>query len=112
MNIIPLEYVTARAAVGLPATVVVSEFAGVAQVLEGAYMLNPHDLDGMRDVLDAALHPTDPARQVSSTAALEEDAGTKPRARAMTRGSGLLGNRTLSVERRLFSSLLCRCCRA
>lgn len=41
----------------LNAAVIVSEFAGVAQVLKGAFMINPNDLPGMVDTIATALTP-------------------------------------------------------
>lgn len=54
MNLAPLEFVSTREAFGMPATAIVSEFAGVAQLLEGSLLCNPHDSDGLSAVLETA----------------------------------------------------------
>lgn len=54
MNLAPLEFVSTREALGMPSTAIVSEFAGVAQLLEGSLLCNPHDSDGLSAVLETA----------------------------------------------------------
>jgi trehalose 6-phosphate synthase len=45
---------------------VLSEFAGAASQLKQAYLVNPHDLDGLKDTLVGALDadPVDAARRM------------------------------------------------
>jgi trehalose 6-phosphate synthase len=54
MNLVAKEYVASR--VDGTGALVLSEFAGAARELDGAILVNPHDLDGIkgaiRDVLD------------------------------------------------------------
>jgi alpha,alpha-trehalose-phosphate synthase [UDP-forming] len=56
MNLVAKEYVASR--VNDTGALVLSEFAGAARELDGAILVNPHDLDGIkgavRDVLDLA----------------------------------------------------------
>jgi trehalose 6-phosphate synthase len=58
MNLIAKEYVAAR--VDGDGALLISEFAGSAAELRQAYQVNPHDLDGMKDMLIQALN-ADPA---------------------------------------------------
>jgi trehalose 6-phosphate synthase len=53
MNLVAKEYVASRVDHG--GTLVLSEFAGAATELKHAYLVNPHDLDGMKDTLVGAL---------------------------------------------------------
>ncbi|RYG54724.1 hypothetical protein EON66_06750 [archaeon] len=55
MHLVPHEYITCRQLMKKPATVLVSEFAGSAQLLSGAFMINPFDVDGSCNVLLHAL---------------------------------------------------------
>ena len=55
MNLVAKEYVAART--DLRGVLVLSEFAGAADELaEGAWLVNPHDIDGMKQTLMAAMH--------------------------------------------------------
>lgn len=55
MNLVAKEYVAARS--DLRGALVLSEFAGAADELaEGAFLVNPHDIDGMKQTLLAAMH--------------------------------------------------------
>ena len=47
MNLVAKEYVAARVDNG--GALVLSEFAGAAAELTDAYLVNPHDLDGLKD---------------------------------------------------------------
>ena len=58
MNLVAKEYAACRGDLG--GALVLSEFAGAAAELGAAYLVNPHDLDGMKDVMVAAL-TQDPA---------------------------------------------------
>jgi trehalose 6-phosphate synthase len=58
MNLVCKEYVACRHDFG--GTLVLSEFAGAAAELTSAFLVNPHDLDGVKNALHAAL-TIDPA---------------------------------------------------
>jgi trehalose 6-phosphate synthase len=53
MNLVAKEYVTCRT--DLTGKLVLSEFAGAAAELRGAFMVNPHDLDGIKEAIRLAL---------------------------------------------------------
>jgi len=59
MNLVAKEYVAAR--VDGSGALVLSEFAGAARELDGAILVNPHDLDGIKDAIRNVLEldPTD-----------------------------------------------------
>ncbi|SDD55929.1 alpha,alpha-trehalose-phosphate synthase (UDP-forming) [Paraburkholderia lycopersici] len=54
MNLVAKEYVSAQDPEN-PGVLVLSRFAGAAQELSGALIVNPLDIDGMADALNAAL---------------------------------------------------------
>jgi trehalose 6-phosphate synthase len=54
MNLVAKEYVAAR--VDLRGALVLSEFAGAAGDLRQAFLVNPYDLDGMKDILVRAVN--------------------------------------------------------
>ncbi len=54
MNLVCKEYVACRADLG--GSLVLSEFAGAAAELTSAFLVNPHNLDGVKDALLAALN--------------------------------------------------------
>ncbi|MEU8262904.1 trehalose-6-phosphate synthase [Micromonospora sp. NPDC048999] len=56
MNLVAKEYVAAR--VDDTGALLLSEFAGAAAELEQAYLVNPHDLEGLKQGLLAALRAT------------------------------------------------------
>lgn len=58
MNLVAKEYVAAR--VDLGGALVLSEFAGAAGDLRQAFLVNPYDLDGMKDTLLRAIHADAP----------------------------------------------------
>ncbi|MBB4687855.1 alpha,alpha-trehalose-phosphate synthase (UDP-forming) [Amycolatopsis jiangsuensis] len=58
MNLVCKEYVASRADLG--GALVLSEFAGAASELTSAFLVNPHDLDGVKNALAAAI-TLDPA---------------------------------------------------
>jgi trehalose 6-phosphate synthase len=64
MNLVAKEYVASRVDNG--GTLVLSEFAGAASELKQAYLVNPHDLEEMKDTLVRALEadPADSARRM------------------------------------------------
>jgi trehalose 6-phosphate synthase len=64
MNLVAKEYVASRVDHG--GALVLSEFAGAATELRQAYLVNPHDLDGLKDTLVQALDadPVDAARRM------------------------------------------------
>jgi trehalose 6-phosphate synthase len=53
MNLVAKEYVACRT--DLSGALVLSEFAGASAELKGAFMVNPHDLDGMKDAIRHAV---------------------------------------------------------
>jgi trehalose 6-phosphate synthase len=54
MNLVAKEFVAAQTPED-PGVLVLSRFAGAAQQLDGALVINPHDADAMADALDRAL---------------------------------------------------------
>ncbi|OBF05852.1 trehalose-6-phosphate synthase [Mycobacterium sp. ACS4054] len=54
MNLVAKEYVACRSDLG--GALVLSEFTGAASELRQAYLVNPHDLDGVKDAIEAALN--------------------------------------------------------
>jgi len=64
MNLVAKEYVATR--VDHAGALVLSEFAGAAHELRHAYLVNPHDLDGLKDSMVRALEadPSDTARRM------------------------------------------------
>lgn len=56
MNLVAKEYVACRSDLG--GALVLSEFTGAAAELQRAYLVNPHDLDGVKDKIVAALEQT------------------------------------------------------
>ena len=53
MNLVAKEYVMCRA--DLTGKLILSEFAGAATELRGAYMVNPHDLEGIKEAILLAM---------------------------------------------------------
>jgi trehalose 6-phosphate synthase len=53
MNLVAKEYVACRH--DLSGTLVLSEFAGAAAELTHAFLVNPHDLDGIKNAIEAAI---------------------------------------------------------
>jgi trehalose 6-phosphate synthase len=64
MNLVAKEYVASR--VDHAGALVLSEFAGAAHELRHAYLVNPHDLDGLKDAMVRALEadPSDTGRRI------------------------------------------------
>jgi trehalose 6-phosphate synthase len=56
MNLVAKEYVACRSDLG--GALVLSEFTGAAAELKQAYLVNPHDLEGVKDAIEAALNQT------------------------------------------------------
>jgi trehalose 6-phosphate synthase len=54
MNLVAKEYVACRSDLG--GALVLSEFTGAAAELRQAYLVNPHDLDGVKDAIEAAMN--------------------------------------------------------
>jgi len=54
MNLVAKEYVACRSDLG--GALVLSEFTGAAAELRTAYLVNPHDLEGVKDAIEAALN--------------------------------------------------------
>ena len=53
MNLVAKEYVACRSDLG--GALVLSEFTGAAAELTQAYLVNPHDLEGVKDAIEAAI---------------------------------------------------------
>jgi trehalose 6-phosphate synthase len=66
MNLVAKEFVAARS--DGAGALVLSEFAGAAAELEDAFLVNPHDVDGLKETLLHALdaEPADLARRMSA----------------------------------------------
>jgi trehalose 6-phosphate synthase len=62
MNLVAKEYVACRT--DFTGALVLSEFAGASAELKGAFMVNPHDLEGMKD---AIRHAVTASREASRT---------------------------------------------
>ncbi|GAB3958808.1 trehalose-6-phosphate synthase [Actinoallomurus acanthiterrae] len=60
MNLVAKEYVACRA--DLHGSLLLSEFAGAAEELRRAFLVNPYDIDGMKQKMLQAMH-ADPAEQ-------------------------------------------------
>ena len=56
MNLVAKEYVACRS--DLDGALVLSEFTGAAAELRQAYLTNPHDIEGVKDAIEAALTQT------------------------------------------------------
>ena len=56
MNLVAKEYVACRSDLG--GALVLSEFTGAAYELRRAYLTNPHDLEGVKDAIEAAMNQT------------------------------------------------------
>ncbi|SOJ57440.1 Trehalose-6-phosphate synthase [Mycobacterium simulans] len=56
MNLVAKEYVACRSDLG--GALVLSEFTGAAAELRQSYLVNPHDLEGVKDAIEAALNQT------------------------------------------------------
>jgi trehalose 6-phosphate synthase len=54
MNLVAKEYIACRPDLG--GSLVLSEFTGAAAELRQAYLCNPHDLDGVKQAIDSAVH--------------------------------------------------------
>jgi trehalose 6-phosphate synthase len=54
MNLVAKEYVACRNDLG--GALVLSEFTGAASELNQAYLVNPHDLEGVKDAIEAAIN--------------------------------------------------------
>lgn len=53
MNLVAKEYIACRSDLG--GALVLSEFTGAAEELRHAYLVNPHDLDGVKNTIEAAI---------------------------------------------------------
>jgi trehalose 6-phosphate synthase len=56
MNLVAKEYVACRSDLG--GALVLSEFTGAADELRQAYLVNPHDLEGVKHAIEAAMNQT------------------------------------------------------
>jgi trehalose-6-phosphate synthase len=59
MNLVAKEYVASRYDEG--GALVLSEFTGAADELAGAFLVNPHDIEGMKNIIVRAATATPPA---------------------------------------------------
>ncbi|MCY4271317.1 MAG: trehalose-6-phosphate synthase [bacterium] len=57
MNLVAKEYVACRS--GHTGVLVLSEFTGAAQELRAAELINPHDIEGLKNAVEAAVHRAD-----------------------------------------------------
>ena len=57
MNLVAKEYVACRSDLG--GALVLSEFTGAAAELTQAYLVNPHDLEGVKDAIEFAINQSD-----------------------------------------------------
>src|SRR6201998_924016 len=57
MNLVAKEYVACRSDLG--GALVLSEFTGAAAELRQAYLVNPHDTEGVKDAIEAALNQSE-----------------------------------------------------
>jgi trehalose 6-phosphate synthase len=57
MNLVAKEYVACRSDLG--GALVLSEFTGAAAELTQAYLVNPHDLEGVKDAIESAINQSD-----------------------------------------------------
>jgi trehalose 6-phosphate synthase len=57
MNLVAKEYVASRSDLG--GALVLSEFTGAAAELRQAYLVNPHDTEGVKDAIEAALNQSE-----------------------------------------------------
>ncbi len=57
MNLVAKEYVACRSDLG--GALVLSEFTGAAAELTQAYLVNPHDLEGVKDAVEEAINQTE-----------------------------------------------------
>jgi trehalose 6-phosphate synthase len=66
MNLVAKEFVAARA--DRSGALVLSEFAGAAAELEDAFLVNPHDVDGLKETLLQAMKasPADLERRMTA----------------------------------------------
>jgi alpha,alpha-trehalose-phosphate synthase [UDP-forming] len=66
MNLVAKEYVACR--IGDSGALVLSEFTGAADELTGAFLVNPHDIDGLKDTIEQAalVSPAEARRRMRS----------------------------------------------
>jgi trehalose 6-phosphate synthase len=81
MNLVGKEYVAART--DGTGALVLSEFAGAAAELDDAFLVNPHDLDGLKATLLAAMDA--PAGELAARMAAMRRQVTRHDIRAFTR---------------------------
>jgi len=62
MNLVAKEYVMSRT--DITGRLVLSEFAGAAMELRGAYLVNPHDLEGVKTAIRSAVSATEKEAKV------------------------------------------------
>ena len=79
MNLVAKEYVACRSDLG--GALVLSEFTGAAAELKQAYLVNPHDTEGVKDAIEAALNQTDEAGSAADAGIAAS--GARPRRRPL-----------------------------
>ena len=95
MNLVAKEYVACRSDLG--GALVLSEFTGAAAELRQAYLVNPHDTEGVKDAIEAALNQTD--ERGSAPDAGVAASGTRPRRRPLGPVVSRRAGRGASTER-------------
>ncbi len=73
MNLVAKEYVAART--DLRGALILSEFAGAADELDGAFLVNPHDIDGLKQTMLDAMR-VDPAEAEARMRSLRDHVRT------------------------------------
>ena len=73
MNLVAKEYVASRYDEG--GTLVLSEFTGAADELAGAFLVNPHDIEGLKNTIVRAATATPPAEARRRMRAMRKRAG-------------------------------------
>jgi trehalose 6-phosphate synthase len=88
MNLVAKEYVTCR--YHNTGALILSEFAGASDELKQAFLVNPHDIDGLRRGMQAAIHaqPRDLARRMRAMRKWVHDHDISTWARAFLRDLG------------------------
>ena len=81
MNLVAKEYVTART--NNDGALVLSEFAGAADQLKQALLMNPHDIDGLKDTIMKAVNMQPDGSRAPDAFHAQADPG--PRRRSLVR---------------------------
>jgi trehalose 6-phosphate synthase len=115
MNLVAKEYVAAQNPID-PGVLVLSKFAGAANELDAALLVNPHDIDAMARAIATALAMPAPERRLRWEAMMQKlRAGTIHQwlsdflealedAHNLSRGSGKTGEKTVVAAEPVFGS--------